>query len=88
MAPPVLVPIVVPDLGTPQMVLSVWYARPGEIVYAGERVAEILIPGATVDIPAPADGVLAQQCYSVQQKLQTGNILGYLDVSSAATSSF
>jgi pyruvate/2-oxoglutarate dehydrogenase complex dihydrolipoamide acyltransferase (E2) component len=73
-----MVPIVLPDLGTHQVILSAWYVHPGEMVYAGDRVAEVLIPGATVDIPAPIDGVLVERQVGVDQPLSPGSILGYL----------
>lgn len=73
-----MVPIVLPDLGTEQVVLSAWYVHPGDTVYAGDRVAEVLIPGATVDIPAPIDGILVERQAGVDQPLFPGSILGYL----------
>ena len=60
-------PIPLPDLGTPRAVLSLWYARVGDRVFAGDRVAEVLIPGATVDVPAPVGGVLANDVLTAGQ---------------------
>jgi pyruvate/2-oxoglutarate dehydrogenase complex dihydrolipoamide acyltransferase (E2) component len=78
-----MVPIVLPDLGTHWVTLSAWYVHPGERVYAGDRVAEVLIPGATVDIAAPIDGVLMERQVGVDQRLSPGSILGYLSPSIA-----
>ena len=75
---PEKVPIILPNLGTDQVVLSAWYVHPGETVYAGDRVAEVLIPGATVDIPAPIDGVLVERQAGVDQPVFPGSILGFL----------
>ncbi|MBA2224901.1 MAG: lipoyl domain-containing protein [Thermogemmata sp.] len=75
---PEMVPIILPNLGTDRAVLSAWYVHPGETVYAGDRVAEVLIPGATVDIPAPIDGVLVERQAGVDQALFPGSVLGYL----------
>lgn len=73
------VPIPLPELGTDRATLSVWYARPGERVYEGDRVAEVLIPGATVDVPAPATGVLREAFVGPNARLVAGQILGTLD---------
>ena len=54
MTPPRRVPITLPDLGVARAALSLWYVHPGDRVYEGDRVAEVLIPGATFDVPAPA----------------------------------
>jgi pyruvate/2-oxoglutarate dehydrogenase complex dihydrolipoamide acyltransferase (E2) component len=76
--PSALIPIMVPEVGTSEIVLSAWYVYPGETVYAGDRVVEILIPGATIDICAPTDGVLVERCYPMATPVQPGTILGYL----------
>jgi hypothetical protein len=34
--------ILVPDLGVPDMVLSVWYVKPGESLYAGQVLGSII----------------------------------------------
>jgi len=70
------VPIELPDLGVSRAVLSLWYARVGDRVFAGDRVAEVLIPGATVDVPAPADGVLAAQAVLANDPLVAGQVIG------------
>jgi pyruvate/2-oxoglutarate dehydrogenase complex dihydrolipoamide acyltransferase (E2) component len=70
------VPIELPDLGAARAVLSLWYARVGDRVFAGDRVAEVLIPGATVDVPAPADGVLASQAVLANDALVAGQVIG------------
>jgi pyruvate/2-oxoglutarate dehydrogenase complex dihydrolipoamide acyltransferase (E2) component len=75
----VSLPITLPELGTDRATLSVWYARPGERVYDGDRVAEVLIAGATVDVPAPATGVLRETLVGPNAELTRGQVLGTLD---------
>ncbi|QDU22885.1 branched-chain alpha-keto acid dehydrogenase subunit E2 [Urbifossiella limnaea] len=70
------VPIELPDLGAPRAVLSLWYARVGDRVFAGDRVAEVLIPGATVDVPAPVGGVVAAQAVLANDPLVAGQLIG------------
>lgn len=54
--------IVVPDLGLAGMtlVLSLWLVPEGSDVVEGDRVAEILAGGVTVDLGAPATGRLVR----------------------------
>lgn len=67
--------ITLPDLGA-AAVLSLWYVRPGDRVYEGDRVAEVLIPGATFDVPAPATGVLAERRVLPNDPITPGQVLG------------
>ena len=76
MTGPYRTPIPMTDPGTPRAVLSLWYVRPGDRVFAGDRVAEVLIPGATVDIPAPVDGVLADRFVMPNDGVVVGQVLG------------
>ena len=55
------VPVVLPDLGAPQVRLSVWFAEPGDLVYEGDRLVEVRVGGATFDVSAPATGRLADR---------------------------
>jgi pyruvate/2-oxoglutarate dehydrogenase complex dihydrolipoamide acyltransferase (E2) component len=70
------VPIALPDLGTGRVTFSLWYVRPGERVFEGDRVAEVLIPGATFDVPAPATGVLAERFALPNDPIAAGQVLG------------
>jgi pyruvate/2-oxoglutarate dehydrogenase complex dihydrolipoamide acyltransferase (E2) component len=72
-------PIVVPDLGTPKVVLSVWYVKPGEFVYAGDRVVELLLGSATFDITAPCAGTLVEQNAAPSERLTAGQVIGHLE---------
>lgn len=73
------VPITLPDLGAARVVLSLWYVRPGERVYQGDRVLEVLIPGATVDVSAPATGTIRDRLALSNDSLTHGQILGTID---------
>ena len=71
-------PIVLPDLGGP-VVLSIWLARPGDRVYAGDRVVEVLLEGATFDVPAPVDGLLVETLAWPDDVLKPGQVLGQVE---------
>jgi pyruvate/2-oxoglutarate dehydrogenase complex dihydrolipoamide acyltransferase (E2) component len=71
--------IALPDLGTPRVAFSLWYVRVGDRVFEGDRVAEVLIPGATYDVQAPASGTLAEQTAFPNDALATGQVLGWIE---------
>ncbi|HZZ80069.1 MAG TPA: biotin/lipoyl-containing protein [Gemmataceae bacterium] len=72
-------PIVAPDLGMADVIVSVWYVKPGETVYAGDRVVELLVGGATFDVAAPCAGTLREQCVLPPEGVSVGQVLGFLD---------
>ena len=71
-------PIPLPDLGSPRVVFSLWYVRVGDRVFEGDRVAEVRIPGATFDVAAPVDGVLAERLARPNDPLACGQALGVI----------
>ena len=79
MTPPRRVPITLPELGDPRAVFSLWYVRPGDRVFEGDRVAEVLIPGATFDVSAPANGTLVEQTAFSNDALVVGQVLGWIE---------
>ncbi len=72
------VPILLPDLGSPRVVFSLWYVQAGDRVTEGDRVAEVLIPGATFDVPAPVSGTLAERNVQPNNPLTPGTVLGVI----------
>jgi pyruvate/2-oxoglutarate dehydrogenase complex dihydrolipoamide acyltransferase (E2) component len=74
--------VALPDLGAARATFSLWHVRPGDRVYEGDRVAEVLIPGAAVDVHAPADGVLAEQAAFPQDVVSAGQVLGWIEAES------
>lgn len=68
-----------PELGAKRVTFSLWYVRRGECVVEGDRVAEVLIPGATFDVHAPATGTLAEQLAFPNDALTPGQVLGWIE---------
>lgn len=66
----------VPDLGIACVEIGVWYARPGDHVYQGDRLVEIIVEGATVDVTAPATGTLVECLAHPRDRLAPGTVLG------------
>jgi pyruvate/2-oxoglutarate dehydrogenase complex dihydrolipoamide acyltransferase (E2) component len=71
--------VALPDVGTPHATFSLWYVRVGDRVVEGDRVAEVLIPGATIDVHAPASGTLAEQLTFPNDALAAGQVLGWIE---------
>jgi pyruvate/2-oxoglutarate dehydrogenase complex dihydrolipoamide acyltransferase (E2) component len=68
-----------PDLGATPVTLTVWLADPGEAVREGEGLVEVLIPGATVEIPAPVTGRLFAVHAQPRDELRPDQLLAEID---------
>jgi pyruvate dehydrogenase E2 component (dihydrolipoamide acetyltransferase) len=69
-----------PDLGAAPVVLSVWFADPGDVVYEGDRLVEVLAGSATFDVAAPATGRLAEKLKLPNDSLEAGQVLGLVEI--------
>jgi pyruvate/2-oxoglutarate dehydrogenase complex dihydrolipoamide acyltransferase (E2) component len=74
------VAIVLPDVGATPVVLSTWFADPGDTVFEGDRLVEVLVGGATFDVSSPATGKLADRQARRNQPLTPGQVLGFVEV--------
>jgi len=72
--------ILLPDVGAAPVVLSLWFAEPGEVVYEGDRLVEVLVNGATFDVPAPATGRLVQQLVLADELISAGQVLRTVEI--------
>jgi pyruvate/2-oxoglutarate dehydrogenase complex dihydrolipoamide acyltransferase (E2) component len=63
------------DLGDVPLTTSSWYAAEGQHVVEGDRLMEILAGDVTIDLPAPASGILIRQCVGIDEPLHTGQVL-------------
>ena len=75
-------PIVVPEcgiLGVP-LRLSLWLVPRGARVREGERVAEILAGGATIDLEAPVAGRLAALLVDEDEAVGAGTVIAEIEV--------
>ena len=75
--------VILPELGTgpdEPIVVSHWYAGPGDEVWEGDRLVEILVGPATFDVPAPASGRLAEVRGHEDDRVRPGAILGVVEV--------
>ena len=74
------VEIVLPQIGAEPVTLSVWFVDPGDTVYEGDRVVEVLSNGATFDVPAPVTGRFIEKRALPDDPLVPGQALGVVEV--------
>ena len=69
--------LVLADLDLPgvPIVASAWHAKVGQRVVAGDRLVEVTAGDVTIDLAAPASGILAEQCVRIDDSLSIGQIL-------------
>jgi pyruvate/2-oxoglutarate dehydrogenase complex dihydrolipoamide acyltransferase (E2) component len=84
MAPrPDRTPLVVPDLGLDGLALSLWLVPPGAAVLEGDRVAELVGGGATIDLVAPLEGRLVAWLVDEDDPVTAGTVLAEFEPSVA-----
>ena len=73
--------LVLPDLGIDgqPIVASLWLVEQGDRVEVGDRVLEVLAGAATVDLPAPAGGLLAETLVAEDEPLRVGQRLAVIE---------
>lgn len=74
--------VIVPDVGVEpntEMVVSFWFADPGEEVLEGDRLVEILAGSFTFDIPAPATGRLIEVRFVEDDVVRCGDVLAVVE---------
>jgi pyruvate/2-oxoglutarate dehydrogenase complex dihydrolipoamide acyltransferase (E2) component len=72
-------PVLLPDLGAAPVRLSLWFADPGDAVFEGDRLVEVLTAGATFDVPAPVTGRLLERRAWPRDVLTPGQVLGMIE---------
>ena len=73
--------LLLPELGIDHqpIVASLWLVEAGSRVEAGEPVLEVLGGAATVDLPAPADGLLVETLVAEDEPLRVGQRLAVIE---------
>lgn len=74
-------PVITPELhvGPDPVILGQWHAEPGDRVAAGEVLLELAVPGLSVSVNSPSNGVLAEICRHAGAVLQAGEILAWVE---------
>jgi len=73
--------LILPDLGLGDRVVtaSAWLVESGSELLGGDRVLEVLCGSVTVDLPAPADGVLVETLVEEDEPLNVGQLLAIIE---------
>jgi len=76
------IPIRLPDLGTDDETIRIcgWSVELGERVLEGDRIAEVSIPGVVFDVESTAAGQLVEICCSVDQTIECGAVLCWIEI--------
>ena len=76
--------LTLPDLDLPgaTVTASSWLAATGARVVEGDRLLEVLAGEATIDLAAPATGILAKRCVEIDDVLEVGQLLAIIDAAS------
>lgn len=74
-----------PDLGLGDVPIlaGVWFVQPGGTVIVGDRLLEVVAGSASVDLPAPATGVLARMLVREGDRLTLGQPLAVIECEEA-----
>ena len=73
--------LILPDLAVDEtpITASLWLVGRGKRVAAGDPLLEILAGVVTVDLPSPADGVLAEKLVAENEPLKVGQRLAVIE---------
>ena len=73
--------LILPELGIDgqPILISLWLVEPGSRVAEGDPVLEVLAGPATVDLPAPADGLLVETLVEEDDPLTVGQRLAVIE---------
>ena len=74
-------PILLPELGVDDEIVRVncWLVELGDRIESGDRVVEVLVRGITFDVAAPHAGVLTKVEKRLDEAIQKGDILGWIE---------
>jgi pyruvate/2-oxoglutarate dehydrogenase complex dihydrolipoamide acyltransferase (E2) component len=61
-----------------EAIVANWFVREGARVERGETVCEIQIEKVSIDVPAPAAGILASVEVGDNEEFRRGDVLGYV----------
>ncbi|NWH07048.1 MAG: 2-oxoglutarate dehydrogenase complex dihydrolipoyllysine-residue succinyltransferase [Alphaproteobacteria bacterium] len=80
--------VLVPTLGesVTEATVAKWLKQPGEAVKADEPLVELETDKVTVEVPAPAAGVIAEILAPQGQTIEVGGLLGRIDAAAAGKS--
>jgi 2-oxoglutarate dehydrogenase E2 component (dihydrolipoamide succinyltransferase) len=80
------VDVTVPSVGESitEVFVGAWLKQPGDAVKRDEPLVEIETDKATVEIPAPVDGVLSEQLVAAGSSANVGDVVARIDAATGA----
>ena len=63
--------------------IATWHKQPGDFVKRDENLVDLETDKVVLEVPAPADGVLASQAFAEGDVVTSGQVLGILDEQAA-----
>jgi pyruvate/2-oxoglutarate dehydrogenase complex dihydrolipoamide acyltransferase (E2) component len=72
--------VTVPDLGLPgaAIIVGVWLVPLGAHVVQGDRLVELLVGDAAIDLSAPVSGVFCDRRAMEDERVEPGQVLGLI----------
>jgi 2-oxoglutarate dehydrogenase E2 component (dihydrolipoamide succinyltransferase) len=82
------VDVTVPSVGESitEVFVGAWLKNPGDAVKRDDPLVELETDKATVEVPSPVDGVLAEQLFAVGDSAQVGDVIARVEEGSAEAS--
>jgi 2-oxoglutarate dehydrogenase E2 component (dihydrolipoamide succinyltransferase) len=79
------VDVTVPSVGESitEVFVGAWLKQPGDAVKRDDPLVELETDKATVEVPSPVDGVLAEQLFAVGDAAQVGDVIARVEGASA-----
>jgi 2-oxoglutarate dehydrogenase E2 component (dihydrolipoamide succinyltransferase) len=79
--PKAAIPVPLPDLGTAgqPVRVSAWFVEVGDPVEAGEPILEVVTPGITCDVCAPAAGRVDRIIKDLDAPVLPGEVVAWVD---------
>ena len=79
------VDVTVPSVGESitEVFVGAWLKQPGDAVKRDDPLVELETDKATVEVPSPVDGVLAEQLFAVGDSAQVGDVIARVEGASA-----
>jgi len=80
------VDVTVPSVGESitEVFVGAWLKKPGDTVKRDDPLVELETDKATVEVPSPVDGVLAEQLFAVGDAAQVGDVIARVDAAEGA----
>ena len=82
------VDVTVPSVGESitEVFVGAWLKQPGDAVKRDDPLVELETDKATVEVPSPVDGVLAEQLFEAGATAQVGDVIARVEAGAAAAS--